>query len=244
MDFDDAQRKALMDFVKSGRGIIGIHAASDNFYDWPEAVEMLGGQFNGHPWVGNGWGRQESDGWSFKVDDPDHVLNRAFDGKGFVLKDEIYQIQGPYSRDTHRVLLSLDMSKPHKLEAIKGKKKGAVVERTQGRRQSRFLDQALREGARLLLLDRPPQGNLLEQDHPDALPGRHPMGTGRLAGRRYALRQTHQSAQSGARAGVDRKGEGEKGRKGEGRSAKGIYLTQRRKGAKAKESHFSPSRLA
>ncbi len=125
MDFDDAQRKALMDFVKSGRGIIGIHAASDNFYDWPEAVEMLGGQFNGHPWVGNGWGRQESDGWSFKVDDPDHVLNRAFDGKGFVLKDEIYQIQGPYSRDTHRVLLSLDMSKPHNLEAIKGKKKGA-----------------------------------------------------------------------------------------------------------------------
>ena len=45
-----------------------------------------------------------------KVDDPEHVLNRSFGGKGFILKDEIYQIKGPYSRDTHRVLLSLDMS--------------------------------------------------------------------------------------------------------------------------------------
>ncbi len=101
---DPKQRAALLDFIKSGKGFIGIHAASDNFPTWPEAVEMIGGQFNGHPWGGGGT-------WAIKVDDPKHVLNKSFGGKGFMLKDEIYQIKGPYSRDTHRVFLSLDMSK-------------------------------------------------------------------------------------------------------------------------------------
>lgn len=114
---DPKQRKALLDFVKSGKGFIGIHAASDNFYNWPAAAEMLGGQFNGHPWTGGGT-------WAVKVDDPGHVINKSFKGKGFLIKDEIYQIKGPYSRDTHRVLLSLDMSKERNLAPLKGKKKG------------------------------------------------------------------------------------------------------------------------
>ena len=102
-----AARQALLDFIKGGKGFIGIHAASDNFPTWPEAVEMIGGQFNGHPWTAGG---SKGEGWAIKVDDPAHVLNKSFGGKGFILKDEIYQIKGPYSRDTHRVLLSLDMS--------------------------------------------------------------------------------------------------------------------------------------
>jgi type 1 glutamine amidotransferase len=106
---DPKQREALLAFIKSGKGFIGIHAASDNFPTWSEAVEMVGGQFNGHPWGAGGRGGQESDGWAMKVDDPNHVLNSSFGGAGFILKDEIYQIKGPYSRDTHRVLLSLDM---------------------------------------------------------------------------------------------------------------------------------------
>ncbi len=100
---DPKQREALLAFVKGGKGFIGIHAASDNFPTWPEAVVMIGGQFDGHPWGAGGV-------WAMKIDDPEHVLNRSFGGKGFLLKDEIYQIKGPYSRDTHRVLLSLDMS--------------------------------------------------------------------------------------------------------------------------------------
>ena len=39
-----------MDFVKSGKGIVGIHAAADNFYQWPEAQEMMGNKFTAHPW--------------------------------------------------------------------------------------------------------------------------------------------------------------------------------------------------
>lgn len=97
------QREALMDFVKGGKGIVGVHAASDNFYNWPEAAEMMGGLFDGHPWGGGGT-------WAVKIDDTEHPLNGAFKGKAFKIKDEIYQIKGSYSRDSHRVLLSLDMS--------------------------------------------------------------------------------------------------------------------------------------
>jgi uncharacterized protein len=106
---DPQQREALLAFIKGGKGFIGIHAASDNFPTWPDAVNMIGGQFNGHPWGAGGCGGQESDGWAMKLDDPGHVLNKSFGNGGFILKDEIYQIKGPYSRNTHRVLLSLDM---------------------------------------------------------------------------------------------------------------------------------------
>ena len=65
---DPAHRKALMDFIKSGKGVAGIHGATDNFYDFPEAAEMMGGLFAGHPWGGGGT-------WAVKLDEPDHTLN-------------------------------------------------------------------------------------------------------------------------------------------------------------------------
>ena len=101
LKFDNPQyRTNLLDFVKSGRGVIGFHAASDNFPTWPEGVELMGGQFDGHPWTAGGT-------WTVKNDDPKHPLNASFDGKGFAIKDEIYQVKGPYGRDRQRVLLSL-----------------------------------------------------------------------------------------------------------------------------------------
>jgi type 1 glutamine amidotransferase len=100
-------RKAIMDFVGAGKGIAGIHAASDNFDNWPEALAMIGGIFNGHPWNAGGT-------WAFRVDDTGHPVSQAFAGKGFWHKDEIYQYnpatyQGP---DHLRILVSLDLSKP------------------------------------------------------------------------------------------------------------------------------------
>jgi len=98
--------KALMDFVKSGKGIVGVHAATDNFYDWPEGMEMMGGKFTGHPWGAGGT-------WAVKIDEPDHPLMAAFRGKGFKINDEIYRTDPPlYSRSKQRVLMSLDMSDP------------------------------------------------------------------------------------------------------------------------------------
>lgn len=103
---NDDQKAAILDFINGGKGIVGIHAATDNFYEWKEGAAMMGGLFVGHPWTSGGT-------WSFKVEDPKHRLNAAFDGKGFWHKDEIYwyapeSFQG---RDKLRVLLSLDLSK-------------------------------------------------------------------------------------------------------------------------------------
>ena len=96
--------KALMDFVKSGKGLVGIHAAADNFYDWPEAMEMMGNKFTGHPWTSGGT-------WAIKIDEPDHPLTAPFKGKGFKIKDEIYRTDAPlYTRDKQYVLMSLDVS--------------------------------------------------------------------------------------------------------------------------------------
>jgi type 1 glutamine amidotransferase len=98
--------KSLMDFVKGGKGIIGVHAATDNFNEWPEAQEMMGGKFTGHPWGGGGT-------WAVKIDEPDHPLTAAFKGKGFKINDEIYRTEPPlYSRAKQLVLMSLDMSDP------------------------------------------------------------------------------------------------------------------------------------
>jgi len=101
--FDDPALKAsLLQFVKDGKGLIGIHAATDCFGNWPEYGALLGGYFDGHPWT-------EKVG--VKLDDPTHPVNAAFDGKGFEVDDEIYQFKAPYARDKLHVLLSLDPSK-------------------------------------------------------------------------------------------------------------------------------------
>lgn len=92
----------LVEFVKGGGGIVGIHAATDAYYDWPEWGRIIGGYFNAHPW---------NEKVGVKLDEPDHPLNAAFKGKDFEIADEIYQFKAPYSRDKLRVLLSLDVDK-------------------------------------------------------------------------------------------------------------------------------------
>ena len=113
---DPVLRQSLMDFVKGGKGVVGVHAATDNFYDWPEAAEMMGGLFDGHPWNAN-------ETVAVKIDDTAHPLCTVFKGKGFEIKDEIYQFKVPYSREKLRVLLSLDTSKTNV-------NKGSKIKRT------------------------------------------------------------------------------------------------------------------
>jgi type 1 glutamine amidotransferase len=112
---NEEQRAAILDFIESGKGIAGFHAAADNFGGWDEGVALIGGIFNGHPWGAGGT-------WAFKVEDPDHPLNAAFGGKGFWHKDEIYWYK-PESfegRERLRVLLSLDMSKTENRKVLQG----------------------------------------------------------------------------------------------------------------------------
>lgn len=102
--FDTVEtRKALMDYVLAGGGVVGIHGATDSCYKWPEYGEMMGGYFLSHPWTHD---------WHVTLwnEDPTHPLNAAFKGAiSFPIQDEIYQLKAPYSRKTHRVILSLDL---------------------------------------------------------------------------------------------------------------------------------------
>jgi type 1 glutamine amidotransferase len=97
---DEELKKAFSDFVKGGKGLVGIHSASDTFYKWAEYGDMIGGYFDGHPW------HEEV---HLKIEDPDHACNKCFGGSKFVIADEIYQYKPePYSRSKLRVLMSLD----------------------------------------------------------------------------------------------------------------------------------------
>lgn len=48
---DSLQQQALERFIKSGKGFLGIHAASDTEYQWPWYGELVGAYFKGHPAV-------------------------------------------------------------------------------------------------------------------------------------------------------------------------------------------------
>lgn len=97
LPMDASQKKALMDFIKSGKGFIGIHSASDTFYRWPEYGEMIGGYFDGHPWT------QEV---TVIVEDPQFPGMNSL-GKSFPFKEEVYQYKN-WSRDKVHVLLRMD----------------------------------------------------------------------------------------------------------------------------------------
>ena len=107
---NEEYRKNLMEFVKSGKGIIGIHGATDNFYNWQEAAEMMGGVFDGHPWGGGGT-------WDVKNEDPNHPINQAFGGKDFEVNDELYRVKPFNLRENSRILLGVDTTSERNLKA-------------------------------------------------------------------------------------------------------------------------------
>ena len=98
---DRAVKQSILDFVKSGRGVVGIHAATAALQNWPEYGQMMGGFYGGHI----------LDDVAVKLDDPRHPLNACFEGKPWTIHDEIYIFREPYSRKKLRVLLSLDLSR-------------------------------------------------------------------------------------------------------------------------------------
>jgi type 1 glutamine amidotransferase len=99
-------KKSLMDFVKGGKGFVGIHAATDTFYNWSEYGEMIGGYFDGHPW-------NAGEDVSIKVEpgQEKHPLVAMFEGKNLDFKEEIYQFKEPYDSKKVHMLLRLDTDK-------------------------------------------------------------------------------------------------------------------------------------
>src|SRR5690349_3468002 len=51
LPFSDQQKADLLAFIRGGNGFGGSHSATDTLYTWPEYGEMIGGVFDGHPWV-------------------------------------------------------------------------------------------------------------------------------------------------------------------------------------------------
>ena len=45
----DEQQKAFEEYIKSGKGFVGIHAAADTEYDWPWYNKLVGAYFLSHP---------------------------------------------------------------------------------------------------------------------------------------------------------------------------------------------------
>lgn len=102
LPMDDEQKNALMAFIRDdGKGFIGVHSATDTFYQWPEYGEMIGGYFDQHP-----WGTFNA---PVIVEDRKHPATSHFP-PAYTTKDEIYQFKN-YSREKLRVLMRLDPAK-------------------------------------------------------------------------------------------------------------------------------------
>jgi type 1 glutamine amidotransferase len=134
-----ARRQALLDFVKGGKGIAGIHAATDSYHTsgrppagggaaspltgtWPEFNEMIGGFFKFH--------------WTYptlipvKIDDRDSPLTSMFPARGYEIVDETYTFaQDSFSRKRVHVLTSIN----YKMMSAEDKaKEPAATRRTDG----------------------------------------------------------------------------------------------------------------
>ena len=99
----DDQKADFLSFVRDeGKGFVGIHAALDTLYKWPEYGEMIGGWFDGHPW--------NTFDAPVIIEDPAFPAMKHFKGTTLTLKDEMYQPKS-WSRDKVNVLMRLDDTK-------------------------------------------------------------------------------------------------------------------------------------
>lgn len=119
----EARHQALLDFVRGGKGLAGLHAATDAYHGegpdggaplWPDFIQMIGGYFKFH--------------WSYptqiavKIEDPASPINAPFTtvnaqtgartARGFSIVDEVYTFnQASWVRANVHVLTSVDYDK-------------------------------------------------------------------------------------------------------------------------------------
>ena len=114
----DEGKKALLDYVKGGKGFMACHAGADCNHKWPEYADLVGGEFVGHV-----WGVVKA---SIRNEDPSSPLTSMFPPGGFTAWEEYYTFKVPtqqkpqgFSRDKVHVLLSIDVV-ASKLDPNKG----------------------------------------------------------------------------------------------------------------------------
>ncbi|RLE77413.1 MAG: ThuA domain-containing protein [Thermoprotei archaeon] len=99
LPMSEDQKLALIDFVREGGAFVGVHNATDTFYEFPEYGRMIGGYFNGHPWTQEVY---------VIVEDREHPSTRHLPER-FRVMEEVYTFRD-WSRDRTHVLISLDNS--------------------------------------------------------------------------------------------------------------------------------------
>lgn len=99
LPIDDEHQHALEQWVKNGGALVGIHSATDTWYEQPWYQRIIGGQFNGHPW---------HEKIRVTVEDDEHPATAHLD-PNFEITDEIYTFKN-WHRHPLNVLLSLDVT--------------------------------------------------------------------------------------------------------------------------------------
>jgi hypothetical protein len=78
-EITDSQRDGLSNFIREGKGFVGIHSAADSFRDDPAFRSMIGGHFVTHPHFRE---------YQVSVLDPEHPITKDLDE--FMVEDEQY----------------------------------------------------------------------------------------------------------------------------------------------------------
>ncbi|MFW5822541.1 MAG: ThuA domain-containing protein [Tangfeifania sp.] len=98
---DEPGEKAFEEFMKSGKGFVGIHAAADFEYEWPFYGNLVGGYFKTHPPAQEG---------TVVFEDYNHPAMEPFKGmESYTTFDEWYTFK-ENPRPNVNVLASLDES--------------------------------------------------------------------------------------------------------------------------------------
>jgi type 1 glutamine amidotransferase len=130
LPFTPAQRQSIVDFVRNGKALIGVHCATLTMYDYPEFGQILGGYYL-RSIVPTDMITKGKVG-VLKVEDQNHPATRML-GSNWPLNEEFYEfghavwdaskptenisavgrlhILMPFTRDRVHVLLSLDTDK-------------------------------------------------------------------------------------------------------------------------------------
>ena len=91
------QKNAMLEFVRGGKGFLGVHSATDTLYEWPDYGRLVGAYFKEHPWTQEG---------RVVVEDRLHPATQGLDDS-FSLLEEFYTFR-ENPRGRVQVLLRLD----------------------------------------------------------------------------------------------------------------------------------------
>jgi type 1 glutamine amidotransferase len=100
---DASQKAALLDFVRSGGGLVVMHGGLDANHGWQDYVDMVGGEFAAHPFNTGTWPL-----FPFPLvnENPDTPMTSSLP-RQFVKQEEVYVVRN-FSRDDAEVLISVD----------------------------------------------------------------------------------------------------------------------------------------